>query len=109
VDNIEEVGYKAFDVLDDLAHFVCKGQIGRQYGKNAIRNVSENFNLKKNDLFDILVAVEPGYSKINPYRSTNTLERDKRKSVLGFIVIEKGECKRLKDIYSVHLICSREN
>jgi hypothetical protein len=108
-DNIEEVGYKAFDILDDLADVVCKGKIGRTYGQHAIRNVSENFNYKKNDLYDILVAVEPRYNKINPFRATNTVENDKLQSVLGFIIVEKGECKLLKDIYSVHLICSRES
>lgn len=105
----EEVGHIAFDILDDLADVVCKGKIGRQYGMRAIRNVSENFDYKKNDMFDILVAVEPRYNKINLSRGTNTVEKDKLQSVLGFIVVEKGECQLLKDIYSVHLICTRES
>jgi len=105
----EEVGHIAYDVLDNLADVVCKGKIGYHYGRRAIQNVSENFDYKKHDLFDILVAVEPKYNKINTFRGTNVVERDKLKSVLGFIVVEKGECKQLKDIYSVHLICSRES
>lgn len=105
----EEVGHIAFDILDDLADVVCKGKIGRQYGMRAIRNVSENFDYAKHDMFDILVAVEPRYNKINLSRGTHTVEKDKLQSVLGFIVVEKGECQLLKDIYSVHLICTRES
>ena len=105
----EEVGHIAFDILDDLADVVCKGKIGYQYGMRAIRNVSENFDYAKHDMFDILVAVEPRYNKINLSRGTHTVEKDKLQSVLGFIVVEKGECQLLKDIYSVHLICTRES
>jgi hypothetical protein len=90
-----------------MANDVCKGEIGEEYGKRAIERISKDFAGKKEDAFDILVSVIPNYDKINELTGTGTLVKKKLECITGFIIVEKGECKKLPDVYSVNLICTR--
>ena len=101
--SLEKVETVSSVVLELMAESVCEKKIGREYGISAI-------NRLKKSHFDILVLVESNYQSIKAaegHTKTKTASNKKINSVLGFIIVEKGECKRLPNAYSVNLICVR--
>jgi hypothetical protein len=66
---------------------LCRGLIGNQYLEDAI--LSNAFN--ENTVYDAAVLFE-----------------DNDDTPLAFLVVEKGECKRLRNVWSVNLICAKE-
>jgi hypothetical protein len=101
--SVEKVETVSNAILELMAESVCEKKIGREYGINAVRRL-------KNSQFDILVLVESNYQSIKAAEGrtkTKTAANKKLHSVLGFIIVEKGECKRLPNAYSVNLICVR--
>lgn len=99
----EEVHKMHKDSLKQIANEVCEKKIDAQYGISSILNL----NFEK---FDILVAVAPDYDTLKKKESditTKTALKNKTKHILGFIIVEKGECKMLPDFYTVNLICAR--
>lgn len=101
--SLEKVETVSNAILELMAESVCEKKIGREYGINAVRRL-------KNSQFDILVLVESNYQSIKAAEGrtkTKTAANKKLNSVLGFIIVEKGECKRLPNAYSVNLICVR--
>jgi hypothetical protein len=101
--SLEKVETVSNAILELMAESVCEKKIGREYGINAVRRL-------KNSQFDILVLVESNYQSIKAAEGrtkTKTAANKKLHSVLGFIIVEKGECKRLPNAYSVNLICVR--
>jgi hypothetical protein len=101
--SVEKVETVSNAVLELMAESVCEKKIGRNYGINAIRRL-------KNSQFDVLVLVESNYQSIKAaegHTKTKTAANKKINGVLGFIIVEKGECKRLPNAYSVNLICVR--
>jgi hypothetical protein len=101
--SLEKVETVSSAILELMAESVCEKKIGREYGISAIQRL-------KNSQFDILVLVESNYQSIKAAEGrtkTKTAANKKLNSVLGFIIVEKGECKRLPYAYSVNLICVR--
>ena len=100
--SIDVVEAISIQTLEDMANKVCENKIGISYGISAIRRL----NLQE---FDILVALAPDYENVEKdvfTKSKKTLEK-RIKHILGFIIVEKGECRKLSNSYSVNLICSR--
>jgi len=89
--------------LTQMANDVCENKIDVQYGISAILNL----NFEK---FDLLVAVAPDHEKIKNDETTvapSTSLKNKTKHILGFIIAERGECRKFHDFYVVNLICTR--
>jgi len=101
--SLEKVETISNAVLELMAESVCEKKIGRTYGINAVRRLVHS-------QFDILVLVESNYLDVKAtegYTYTKTAANKKMNHVLGFIIVEKGECRRLPNAYSVNLICVR--
>jgi len=95
--------------VDILVNDICKGDIGEEYVKESFF-ASYLEDADKGKFFDILVAVSPGYEELNdtikyPMSSTR-LAKAKMDKVVGFIIVELGECKKHPDAYAVNLICT---
>lgn len=89
--------------LTQMANDVCENHIDVQYGITAILNL----NFEK---FDLLVAVAPDHEKLKLEETTvapKTSLKNKTKHILGFIIVERGECKMFPDSYVINLICTR--
>lgn len=101
---IEGIHRISKDTMRTLAESACNGKIARDYGETAIDRLTET-------KFDLLVAVAPDHEELNnPARistSTKAPANRKIKYVLGFIIVEKGECKDYPEEYCVNLICAR--
>jgi hypothetical protein len=81
--------------VTQLATEQCGGLIGEEYGKSSTIDA-----IMQKD-FDILLVVDATYRYVN-------ILKDKMKMVKGFIIVEKGECKKYPDRYAVKLICSAD-
>lgn len=93
------------DLLDHMPEGACGNKIGIDYGMGAIINIVK-------PRFDILVAVARDYDTLKRQEFSTKARRAlqwKIKHILGFIIVEKGECKKLPNTYSVNLICTRAN
>ena len=95
-------------ILQDLSQYVCLDKnkdpaINKDYGRSAIERL---FTYKHE--FDILVAVDSDYMNIPPQPSKQfTIAQ--MDHVLGFIIVELGECQDKPNVWSINLICSRPN
>ena len=90
---------KYLDLLQSLASEVCLGIQG-DYADSQMDNIINDI-----ENFDILVAVSPDYKDIKKGRHIGSITANKINKVVGFIITELGECKKLKDVVSVKLIC----
>jgi hypothetical protein len=61
------------------------------------------------DEYDLTVAVMRDYDTVDETGATKTVTRRKINKVVGFIITEKGECKKMPNAVSVNLICVRPN
>lgn len=101
--SVEKVETVSNAILELMAENVCEKKIGRTYGIHAVRRLVHS-------QFDILVLMESNYLEIKAkegHTYTKTAANKKMNSVLGFIIVEKGECRRLPNSYTVNLICVR--
>ena len=83
---------------------VCMdGAIGVKYGRDAMTNVFTNNN------FDILFAMKSTYGSANNsgeiYSNDIEITAAKINNINGFIIVERGECRKFPNAYAVHLIC----
>lgn len=103
-DVLKEVMEISRKTLEELSTSVCDDNIAPEYGSSSIRNL-------KNDNFDLLVAIsnKAEDTNIDIHKKTKTVSRNKLQNVLGFIIVEKGECKKKPELYSVNLICAKSN
>ena len=88
--------------VNRLTEEQCKNQIGYGYGKNSV------INSISMDKHDILLVVTDTHKNVP--QSEYTPEKYitfKMKQVKGFMIVEKGECKKYLNRYSVRLICSK--
>jgi hypothetical protein len=88
--------------VNRLTEEQCKNQIGYGYGRNSVIN---SISL---DEHDILLVVTDTHRNVP--QSEYTPEQYitfKMKQVKGFMIVEKGECKKYLNRYSVRLICSK--
>jgi hypothetical protein len=101
--DVEEIHTLMKNDLKQIANRVCENKIDLHYGISAILNL--NF-----ERFDILVALAPGYDKVkrDEFKSRPSVSlKHKTRHILGFLIVEKGECKMRPTEYTVNLICSR--
>jgi hypothetical protein len=76
--------------------------INEMYGKWSIHS-----SVVDNDKFDILVVVDSNYKNVKPGATTPEDFIDfKISQVKGFIIVERGECKKYSNRHAVKLICS---
>jgi hypothetical protein len=87
----------------DMAKVICHN-IGYEYGISTLNSL-----VKRPETLDILVAVTPDYMNTN-FDKSAAYNRyvALRNKILGFIVVEKGECKIVPDIYCLRLICTKQ-
>jgi hypothetical protein len=60
--------------------------------------------------FDILVILAPHWEKLkrDEFKTKPTVAIEKKGNhILGFVIVEKGECRRIHTAYSINLICTR--
>lgn len=104
-ENMKEKLYQS--TIQVIADDVCRN-IGLKYAKSAVHRGFNDTN------FDIIVAVpSDSLDNDNTYKSSSvsraTEQNHKLKQILGFLIAEKGECTKLRDVWSVNLICTRDN
>jgi len=99
------------EILKLLVSTVCKRPnsvgrmveaIGRDYGISAIERLKTN-------TFDVLFAVDDQYNSVAAARSTDATAIKKMEHIVGFIILEYGECKTKPTVWSVNLICTTTN
>jgi hypothetical protein len=90
----------------NIANSTCEKGVGHDYSKRSMKKV-----LESND-FDLLVILAPHWEKLKrdefKVKPKLSLEK-KRDHVLGFVIVERGECKRMATTYSINLICTRSS
>jgi hypothetical protein len=84
-----------------LAIDIC-GSIGEEYGITSATNSLTDPN------FDILIAAKSDYkNKLINMSTAKEMMQQKIDNMLGFIIVEKGECPKYSDAYTINLICTR--
>lgn len=87
-----------------VANSVCERKLDREYTEKSMKNVLES------PKFDVLVILAPHWEKLkrDEFKTKPKLSIEKKsKHILGFVIVEKGECKRMPSTYSIQLICTR--
>jgi hypothetical protein len=79
-----------------ISNGVCRNLIGSGYVKDTLDNLMDK------DEFDLIIAVKADYLSIYNFETPDI----KLQCVCGFLIAEKGECKRLPNTYSINLICT---
>jgi len=101
--DFEQVQIDTF--VERLAQDQCKNQVGEGYGIDSVDSSISTEN------YDILLVVTDTHQTPNTtYVSTaDDYIKFKMEQVKGFMIVEKGECKKYLNRYSVRLICSKAN
>lgn len=73
----------------------CSNNIGLDYINNQNRSLAS----KNNVAFDLAIISDKPINEI-----TNLVD-----SIRGFIIVQKGECKKFIDVYCINLICSQHS
>lgn len=76
----------------------CGSNIGTQYIERSKKALVNSFN-NNDGIYDLLVSFNVDISQL---RSKNL-----KNNITGFIIVEKGECKKYPNVYSINLICSQ--
>jgi len=87
-----------------IANSVCERKIDEDYSVKSMKNVLES------PKFDILVILAPHWEKLkrDEFNTKPKLSIEKKGNhILGFVIVEKGECRRMPTAYSINLICTR--
>lgn len=99
---MQEIGPNIDHIVNLLAQQKC-ASIGEDYGKDAIRNPLKH----RAKAYDLLVLIDNQYQTVEyGHEEKGKRKEDFLKYTYGFIVAEKGECKRKPKTVSVNLICS---
>lgn len=86
------------EIIQNLASKVCSN-INEDYGMAAMDLIINDI-----DEVDVLVAVTNDYETFTPGKP-KTVANNKIKKIVGFIIVEHGECKSNPNLFSVNLIC----
>ena len=86
------------EILQNLASKVCSN-INEDYGMAAMDLIINDI-----DEVDILVAVKNDYETLT-HGKPKTVANNKIKKIVGFIIVEHGECKSKPNLFCVNLIC----
>jgi hypothetical protein len=78
----------------------CGSNIGMQYINTSIQAL-KNSHDNNDTIYDFLAVfnVDITQLKLRPKNLKN--------NIIGFIIVQKGECLKYPDVYSINLICSR--
>jgi hypothetical protein len=94
------------DLLEGMPEDACNRKIGVNYGIDSIISIIRPH-------YDVIFALAPNYDTLKreefSAKKIKTAISWKINHILGFIIVEKGECKKLPNTYSVKLICARYN
>jgi hypothetical protein len=93
------------ELLQNMPIEVCEG-ITEDYGQAQMDNIT-----MADDNYDMLVAVQSDYKTYRQIRGNRTIEhltKQKLEKIVGFIITEIGECKKLPRAVSVKLICAKQ-
>ena len=82
-------------ILGSLTRFSCNGNIGEGYLNESKNKVLSDKNY---DLAAIFIS-QPG----------TTEAKQSKKTLAGFVIVQKGECAKMPDTYSINVICSNKN
>lgn len=100
----ESIYEMVIEHFTSIANSTCEKGVGHDYSKRSMRKVLESSE------FDVLVILAPHWEKLKrdefKVKPKRSLEK-KRDHVLGFVIVERGECKRMATTYSINLICTR--
>lgn len=99
----EDVFDKKNGVLQLMASDICR-DIVEEYGLVTMDQIINDM-----DEYDLTVAVARDYDTVDETGTTKTVTRRKINKVVGFVITEKGECKKMPNAVSVNLICVRPN
>jgi hypothetical protein len=99
----EEMLDKKNGVLQLMAFEICKG-IVKDYSLATMDQLINDM-----DEYDVVVAVANDYKTVDENGATKTVTRRKISKIVGFLITEKGECKKMPNAVSVNLICVRPN
>jgi len=98
--------HMVIEYFTSIANSACEKVVDEHYSAKAMKKILESSD------FDVLVILAPHWEKLKrdefAVKPNVSLEK-KRNHVLGFIIVEKGECKRMATTYSIKLICTRSN
>ena len=96
--------------ITQLTETQCMHGINENYGELSIRRGIFDHLSYENDTFDILVVVDRNYKNVEPSAITPEDFIDfKIRQIKGFIIVERGECKKYLKRYAIKLICSTHN
>lgn len=102
----ESIYKMVIEHFKSIANSACEKGINADYSVHSMKMVLESSD------FDILVILAPHWEKLKrdetKVKPKVSLEK-KRNHVLGFVIVQKGECKKLATTYSINLICTRSN
>lgn len=99
----EDVFDKKNGVMQLMASDICR-DIVEEYGLVTMDQIINDV-----DEYDLTVAVARDYDTVDETGTTKTVTRRKLNKVVGFVITEKGECKKMPNAVSVNLICVRPN
>lgn len=89
-----------------IANSTCEKGVDENYSKRSMKKVLDS------DDFDVLVILAPHWEKLkrDEFKVKPKLSLEKKSNhVLGFVIVERGECKRMANTYSINLICTRSS
>jgi hypothetical protein len=102
------MAYSIYDMVIEkftkIANSVCENKIDNEYTAKSMKNVMES------PKFDVLVILAPHWEKLkrDEFKTKPELSIDKKsRHILGFVIVEKGECRKMPTTYSIQLICTR--
>jgi hypothetical protein len=93
----------AFSYFYEMAESVCENKIARSYSQKAMARLPKHN-------YDLLVILEKDYLDVKrraAETTTSTGAYNKLRCILGFIILEQGECRERSEAYTVNLICTR--
>jgi len=100
----ESIYNMVIEKFTKIANSVCERKLDREYTEKSMKNVMES------PKFDILVILAPHWEKLkrDEFKTKPELSIDKKsRHILGFVIVEKGECRKMPTTYSIQLICTR--
>jgi hypothetical protein len=92
---------QVFNILLALSNKVCD-KIGEHYGAVSLLNC-----IVHSEEYEMVLAIHPGYKDLEEeiFGSDSTIVSWVTREIGGLLIVQKGECKKMPNTYSVRLIC----
>jgi len=100
----DSIYHMVIEKFTKIANSVCENKIDNNYTAKSMKNVLESPE------FDVLVVLAPHWEKLkrDEFKTKPALSIEKKsRHILGFVIVEKGECRKMPTTYSIQLICTR--